>query len=85
MAIKLLPRPEICPGGYVMHFYCKYENPDHPWQPGGNYMEEADNVETRGEAIAQMRRSGWIIHRDGTATCGRCAAALSSAKRGEEG
>ncbi|MBD3732817.1 MAG: hypothetical protein IE934_08885 [Sphingopyxis sp.] len=79
---KLLERPENCPGAYVMHFYCKYENPEHPWQMGGHYMEEPVEVETRGAAIAQMRRAGWIYHRDGTATCPKCSAAISRA-RGE--
>lgn len=73
-----LKNPERCPGAYVMHFYCKYENPKHPWQPGGNYMEEPCHVETRAQAIAQMRASGWKYHRDGTATCNICAAALRS-------
>jgi hypothetical protein len=74
-----LERPEHCPGAYVMYFYCKYGNPAHPWQAhGGSYMEEADQCETRGEAIAQSRRLGWIYHRDGTATCPLCAAALRS-------
>lgn len=69
--------PEYCPGAYVMHFYCKYKNEDHrhtdQW-PG--LMEEADQVETRGEAVRQMREAGWIVHRDGTATCPLCATSL---------
>lgn len=75
MAIKPYEKPEHCPGAYVMHFYCKYENPEHPQQSlqgwhAGPYMEEADQVETRGEAIRQMRASGWVYHRDNTATKG---------------
>ena len=74
----LLAQPEHCPGAYVMYFYCKYDNPDHPFQMriGGAYMEEADQVETRGEAVSQMRKCGWIVHRDNTATCPLCAKAL---------
>lgn len=75
---SLLPDPERCPGAYVMFFYCKYRNKGHRWAIRGVYKEEADQVGTRGEAIAQMRRSGWIYHRDGTATCPLCAAALSA-------
>jgi len=79
--ITPLPIPERCPGGYSMHFYCKYENPDHPWQGSGLYVAGPIDVETRGQAIAQMRRNGWIYHRDGTATCPRCAAALAQHRR----
>lgn len=69
---------EHCPGCYVMHFYCKYENPEHPYQSQnpGHYMEEADQVETRTAAIRQMRKAGWLYHRDNTATCPRCVKAL---------
>lgn len=72
-------RPEHCPGAYVMYFYCKYKNTEHPRKVGlgdGLYMEEADQVETRTAAIRQMRKAGWVYHGDGTATCPRCAAAL---------
>lgn len=70
-------QPEHCPGCYVMHFYCKYRNPAHPWQRGSYaYMEESEGVETRTAAIRQMRNAGWIYHNDGTATCPRCARAI---------
>lgn len=80
--IKPLPRPEHAPGCYVMYFYCKYENPDHPFQAHsrGAYMEEADQVETRTAAIRQMREAGWIYHSDGTGTCPRCARAIREAR-----
>lgn len=79
VAPVLMRHPERCPGRYVMHFYCKYENPAHPFQMSniGLYMLEADQVETRGQAIAQMRADGWIYHRDGTATCPICVKALN--------
>lgn len=79
----LLASPEHCPGCYVMHFYCKYENPAHPFQTQnfGSYMEEADQVETRTAAIRQMRKAGWLYHSDGTATCPRCALALKEQPR----
>lgn len=70
----LLDSPEHCPSAYVMHFYCKYENPEHGFQA---FPKEADQVETRGEAIRQMQNSGWVFHyRDSTATCPKCAKAL---------
>lgn len=77
---RLLDRPERAPGCYVMHFYCKYRNEAHPFQSQnpGHYMEEPVDVETRGAAIAQMRRDGWIYHRDGTATCPLGAADLKA-------
>jgi len=77
--IAPLERPEHAPGCYVMYFYCKYRNPDHPFQSrhSAGYMEEADQVETRTAAIRQMREAGWLYHSDGTATCPRCAKAIS--------
>ncbi|HEV2746294.1 MAG TPA: hypothetical protein VGW34_03225 [Allosphingosinicella sp.] len=72
-----MEQPEHCPGAYVMHFYCKYKNPKHPFQRDGMlYMSESEGVESRTAAIRQIRQSGWIYHRDGTATCPICAAAL---------
>ena len=69
-----MPIPTICPSGYVMDFYCRFQNDEHPFQPGmgGGFMDTPTEVETRGEAIAVMRRRGWIYHRDGTATCPIC-------------
>jgi hypothetical protein len=76
VAPPLLERPERCPGAYVMYFYCKYDNPAHPYSRSGIYMEEADQVETRTAAIRQMRNGGWLYHSDGTATCPKCARAI---------
>lgn len=69
----LLEHPERCPGTYDMHFYCKYENPAHCWD---EFPHEANGCQTRGEAIAQARKMGWIIHRDLTGTCPKCASHL---------
>jgi hypothetical protein len=81
---KLKEGPEFCPGGYSMFFYCKYENPEHPFygMASGSFMTESDQCETRGEALRQAREAGWIYHRDGTATCPLCAKALRTAHRG---
>lgn len=76
---KPFEQPECCPGSYDMHFYCKYENRDHPhndaW-PG--YFVQSDQVQTRGEALRQHRSGGWIYHRDDTTTCPICIKALST-------
>ncbi len=66
------PTPEYCPGAYVFYAYCAWINPEHPWSRGP-YMVEADQVETRGQAKAQLRKAGWVFHKDGTATCPKCA------------
>lgn len=61
-----------------MHFYCKYENPDHgfeemPW--------ELVDFETRAQSISAARGAGWMFHRkDSTATCPKCAKALRMGK-----
>lgn len=73
--IRPLERPERCPGAYVLHLYCRYENPAHghrefPWEP--------EFCQTRGEAVTQARQAGWIVHRDDTATCPKCAKSLST-------
>lgn len=80
----LRAEPEHCPGAYVMHFYCKYDNPAHPYSQG-LYMEEADQVQSRSAAIRQMREDGWIYHRDNTATCPLCAACLRAEAARREG
>jgi uncharacterized protein (DUF169 family) len=59
-----------------MHFYCKYDNPSHAYN---EFPHESTDCETRGEAITHARRAGWIFHRDRTATCPKCAAALRKA------
>lgn len=80
--ITLHDQPEHAPGCYVMHFYCKYKNPEHPSSNTdyGVYMVEADQVETRTAAIRQIRSAGWIYHSDGTATCPGCVKALKEAR-----
>lgn len=72
--ITPLERPEHCPGCYSLHMYCKYENPAHVWNEFPH--EFGEGCETGGEARAIARRCGWILHRDGTATCPKCVRAL---------
>lgn len=71
--ITPIERPEHCPGAYDMHFYCKYDNPDHRFD---EFPHQSEFCETRGQAIAQAREAGWIYHRDGTGTCPKCVRAL---------
>jgi len=70
---RLLPNPEKCPGAYDLHLYCKYENPDHRFR---EFPWEITEYETYGAAASAARKSGWILHREGTATCPKCAARL---------
>lgn len=69
----LLDQPEWCPGAYSLHLYCKYENPAHSY---GEFPHEPHGCQTYGQAARRARRWGWILHRDGTATCPKCARAL---------
>lgn len=72
---KLRPDAETqdCPGCYVLHLYCKYENPDHAFDEFPHeYNHELGSV-----CRSDARKAGWILHRDGTATCPKCAKALN--------
>lgn len=63
-------------GAYHLQLYC-----DHPECPGPevrgpsgitvaiNNQYEGRN---RAECVAQARRDGWILHRDGRCTCPKC-------------
>lgn len=64
-----------CPGQYVLDLYCKYENPDHTFE---GFPVTPSNCQTRGQALRKARAAGWLIHRDGTATCPRCAKLLAA-------
>ena len=69
----LRDEPEVCPGTYDLDLYCKYDNPDHgayefPWI--------IVDYPTYGQAKRHAQQQGWVIHRDMTATCPKCARAL---------
>lgn len=66
--------PNHCPGGYVLHFYCKYLSEEHRFD---EFPHEYPG-ETRGECIGYARRYGWIFHKDNTGTCPKCAKALNA-------
>lgn len=67
---KPLARPEYCPGGYSLHLYCKYENDQHEFE---EFPHEITDRETGPKSRAAARKMGWILHRDGTGTCPKCA------------
>lgn len=72
MALKLLEHPNPCPSGYSLHMYCKYENPAHRFNEFPHEFVDEEPARVR----KAMRRSGWILHRDGTGTCPKCAKEL---------
>lgn len=74
---RLLAHPNTCPGAYVLHLYCKYENEDHAW---GEFPHQPVDVQTASGAARQARWMGWKLHDDGTATCPKCAKALGLPK-----
>ncbi len=72
----LKANPEICPGCYDLHLYCRYDNPQHGWD---EFPHSVTQAQTYREAARIAKSLGWILHRDGTATCPKCAAAMSAA------
>lgn len=75
---RLLDNPNWCPGSYSLDLYCKYENPEHGFDEfPHSYVE----FQTFAASIRQARRRGWIYHRDGTATCPKCARRLKGSSQ----
>lgn len=72
--LTLKASPDYCPGSYDLHLYCKYENPRHGWDEFPHHY--SGEYQTYGEAAAAARSAGWILHRDGLATCPKCASDL---------
>ena len=65
----LLPHPNAYASGYLLHLYCKWLNAAHvydefPHEYTGEYGPDV---------FREARQQGWIIHRDRTATCPKCA------------
>jgi hypothetical protein len=75
---RLRQSPNTCPGGYSLHLYCKYENPDHTFS---EFPHEYEDGATFAQAAGHAKKDGWLIHRNGLATCPKCAARL---RRGEK-
>lgn len=68
---KLTIDPGFCylASGYTIDLYCKYKNPDHVWDEFPHtYFHEKGSV-----ARSRAKRAGWIIHKDRSATCPKCA------------
>lgn len=76
-AIQLLENPLHCPGTYTLDLYCKWKNPAHLWT---EFPHEIVQFQTYAAAAKFARLRGWILHRDGYATCPKCAAALGLLK-----
>lgn len=54
--------------GYSLDLYCRLGNPS-----GGRVgHEDTFFGRTFGECAKQARATGWVIHRDRTATCPKC-------------
>jgi len=63
------PMPVIC--GYALDAYCQWENPAHGFN---EFPHTVGGVETEAQAKRELRKRGWVFHRDGFATCPKCAA-----------
>ena len=69
MKIKPLDNPNYLASGYTLHLYCKWLNEDHVY---GEFPHQYTGE--HGPAVfRKARQRGWIIHRDRTATCPKCA------------
>jgi hypothetical protein len=75
MSAEIRPDPNAlrCPGGYSLHLYCKWINPEHAFN---EFPHEPEGCQTYAQAARIARRWGWVLHADGTATCPKCAKAL---------
>lgn len=59
--------------GWAMDLYCRYTvDVEHDMDTHGVSIGGADRADARRQAKAM----GWVLHRDGTASCPRCAKAL---------
>lgn len=75
---KLREDPLICPGSYDLDLYCKYENPEHDFN---EFPHIPYDCQTRAQARRIAKQWGWILHKDGTGTCPKCAKHLKELKR----
>lgn len=78
--LELHKHPMPCPGGYALDLYCKWNNPAHEWNPVQTRHDEF-YAEHGSTCRSEARRIGWIMHRDGTATCPQCAKILGRRAR----
>jgi len=55
-------------GGYTLDLYCDQENENHEYNEfPQKYYHEQGSV-----CRARARKAGWVLHKDGTATCPKC-------------
>lgn len=59
-------------GGYCLDLYCKYKNPAHVYAEFPHQF----TAELGSTCRADAKKAGWLIHRDNTATCPKCAELL---------
>ena len=64
----LNPHASAFAGCYSLHLYCKYLNSRHEFDE----FPHEYTAEHGGECRKKARADGWIIHRDGLATCPKC-------------
>ena len=62
------------PGCYSLDMYCKWENPKHGWYYKRFPVVYIDELGSK--CRQQARYDGWILHRDGSASCPLCAKEL---------
>ena len=78
---KLRKHPLVCPHGYAMDLYCRYENPDHAFE---EFPWHLPNLKSYSDAVRYAKAKGWKLHKDGTATCPKCVKRLSEMKLKEK-
>lgn len=66
---RLQPNPQHLAGCYMLHLYCRYDSERHVY---GEFPHEYTR-ELGTECRARAKRAGWKFHRDGAATCPKCA------------
>lgn len=72
MKLQPLPNPNYYASGYTLDLYCKWLNEDHVYAEFPHQYTGEHGPKVFGAA----RKRGWIIHKDGTATCPKCAKEL---------
>jgi hypothetical protein len=61
--------PQFIASGYSLDLYCSYKNAEH------KHAEFPHNYscEDKKDAYKNAKQAGWVIHKDRTATCPKCA------------
>lgn len=73
MRLKIARSPKKIDAAYKADFFCKYQNRAHE---EGEFPVHLEG-ESWGDTISKARKLGWVVHRDHTATCPKCVAALT--------